>query len=677
MNNKTLRHFYVVGAIVIGVFVLHVQATDQHTSQPEINQNEIENNYISNAPETAASHDSLASQYNERSRYYKPQYPHHYNTHGLRPPAGFAPPSRRLFSGKESLKADKYIGPNEQKEYSSYILTAGGKEDIYDDDSIPHHVDVSYPAKYSESEKVPIKKVNFGKSVKKYRYTYSNHRSSNSDNSMLQSAISEQNEHEKLPTALRPEYRTSQTFTRTRGFNGIHPEDNQYAYVVHPHPNRNIHDKTDIHGAKSTSWKQLGPNIEISSSAENPSTGTYLKQIDPSLVDRRKIKQKRKNIPKNLRNGYMTQQHALYVANNLQNFKPSSLKGLFDHSNVLKQSDKFEITDAMIMDAEKEEALKTSSGKEQQKIRVKQESPKREQHNYELPDVHSLQYYGQPPTQFIHPHPDDLNTLHKQYYTSSYIPHQVGAFSKGFVRNIEIETHSGVKKSIPALIIPLTPEYLNGAFYHNEISPVQPPPPVPPLYVNNPEILNPKPKTSVHAFPYEIVNPTRLPPSEVINAIIPVENYQFHQPPPHYQYKLQQAQQADDGYNQYINFQNQNVFQRVPFNYNPSTTPAANLETEKAASPIAFSTQSLIIHTADPQRNGFNGNLQATPPQVRKVTNPQVTLEKIEPEQKEIQYTYEQMNDQKFVAPAEIGYFTTVTNSKEINDEGQSDARRN
>ncbi len=592
--------------------------------------------------------------------------------------------TRRQFNEKESYKVEKIQKPEHGKDYTGYILTAGGKEKIYEEDMghsyKPHYSETPYHSKYSESETMPAKKF-VEKSFKKYQYAYSNRRGGHT-------SMNSGSPKDDLSGFHNTEFRLHSDTPKTRIGNGLAAEAQTHLYSSRP-PIVYFNEKTDIYGLKATPWKQLGPNVEISSSAENP-VPFQRQQLEAPKEARKKTKTKRvKAPPKNVRTGYMTQQHALYVANNLQNAKPLR-SGLFDHNNVLKQSDKFEITDAMLTEAEREEALKNLKGG--QKVRIKQESPKDQGYNLQPPElVTGLQYYSQPhglqypivAAPFEAPNP-----LHGKFGVphGSYPP-VIGTYSKGFIRHIEIETGpSGGKKMVPALIIPLSPEQLNGAYFNHD--------PTALLHVNQPEVLNPRPKSAhvphpVHPFPYDIVTP-RYQQNEVVNSIVPVENYHFQQQYPAYQYT---AQPLEDNFNSYVNYQNQHVYSRVPFNYNPSTTATTPFSPEAGkAAPVAYSTQTIALHNAvaaaappvasaapvtpDTRPNRHNSPYSVA---IQQKKQHLVATEQAEAEPK-MGNDYSDDSDEKYLSPSEGSYFTTITNTKDDPDSAQpfqkSDARR-
>lgn len=606
---------------------------------------------------------------------------HHSTVHGP-PPVKHQPAVniRRQFTEKETQFQKKKFNP----EYN-YILTAGGKENVYAEDMVggykpQQQFDGSHPGDAASTAYANKK---HEKAFKKYRYAYTNHRG--------ESGIHQPEQTEIRSDAGHPEE------AKTRF--GFSEKQNYPQYV---NPGRFV-DKTDLHGAKSTSWKQLGPNVEISSSAEHPA---FAQKLD--RAQEQKLNKKRKNVPKNVRTGYMSPQHALYVANTLQSVRPPK-GGLFDHNNVLKQSDRFEITDAMFQELE-QEARKVGDPQ----VRIKQESPKDQLYKYQ-PEFNNFHYYQQQVTPLLNVAPLDSNAYPGKFYQ----PYPLSALSKGFVRNIEIETNSaGGKKSIPALIIPLTQEQLNGPLFNSDIG----------LYVNNPEVLNPGSKVkNVHQFPYDIVN-SRFTQNDVLNTVVPIENYQFQHAAP-YGFRT-----VEEAYNPYVHYQNHNMF-RLPYLNNgavPSTpasvdtkTPAAysthtvahqNAVDTRSVPPYSVSTpkkaqksrhqkyqgqQQLaqLGHQSQPQgpqqlsqpnQLGYQSQPQGQQQvsqlnQLGHLSQSQQLGHLSQPQQSEHgksdygDYVYEQEVDNKYLAPSESSHFTTVSSLKEKDQKSleKSEARRN
>lgn len=432
---------------------------------------------------------------------------------------------RHQFSEKETHLQKKKFSP----EYN-YILTANGKENVYTEDMgngyKPRIFDISHPP---DGSSLANKK--HEKQSKKQRFAYTNPRN---EIGIYQPEF----ETEILPDAGHLENSKS----HPSGF----LENQNYPQYVNP--------KIEIHGAKSTPWKQLGPNVEISSSAEN---SAFTQKGERS--QEHKLNKKRKNTPKNLRASYMSPQHALYVANNLQNVRPPKT-GLFDHNNVLKQSDKFEISDAMFQELE-QEARKTGDSQ----IRIKQESPKDQLYRHQM-EYNDIQYY---PQQSVIPMLNVAALDATMYPGKMYQPYPLGALGKGFIQNIEIETNSaGSKKSILAMIIPLTPEQL--PLFTSESG----------FYVNNPEVLNPSTKVrNVNPFPYDIIN-SRYKQNDVVNAVVPAENYQLQHTIP----------VGFEAYNPYMQYQNPNIFRLSYMNSGVVSSTPANADMR---SPVTYSAQSI------------------------------------------------------------------------------------
>ncbi|KAK7582317.1 hypothetical protein V9T40_013762 [Parthenolecanium corni] len=529
-------------------------------------ENEIDNN-LQDTSDISASASSA----------YGASFPHHRDSYI--PPAPFtkqhqyprtllhAPTNKRLRQEQMSLddKTDFTGGSS-----VGYILTAGGREKIYDGEGetkIAPHATPFASSPYA-------KKYAFDKSFKKYRFAYSNLGTNNpivvnpigGSNSTLTPPPSPDDKEPK-DSAIAGTAPPDTAISRT--FNALLPvAPNSGSLAAH---HKFYNEKTDLYGSKGTVWKQLGPNVEISSAAEHI---PFTRQIN-APKERKKSKassQQRKNGPKNLRSGFMTsQQHALYVANNLKGFKGNGGAN-FDHSNVLRQSDKFELTDAMISEAEKEEALKNTKPL---RVRFKQELPSGQSQPVPFQSVdqydaspQSIQYYSQANTPF------SLMAAHGVPLALNSFSPQLGTLGKGFVRHIEVEM-SGTRKMVPALIIPLGPE-VAANYINNEVATAPAS-----VFVSHPD------RHAKPAFPYDIVAPRYVHHPDAINTIASsatAESYHL-QPIGQFQYQYKTQLGDESSYNPYTSphYHNHNLYNtRFAFmnsNGGGATTAPTNLET--------------------------------------------------------------------------------------------------
>lgn len=539
-------------------------------------ENEIDNNLQDSLDISASASSTYGLSFPHQRDSYIPPAPFTKQHQHSRTPL-YAPTNKRLRQEQLSLddKTD-FTGASSV----GYILTAGGREKIYDGEGeikiAPHAVPFA-SSPYA-------KKYTFDKSLKKYRFAHSlganspivvNPTGGSSSSTLTPPATPNDREPKDVATAgtAAPDTAISRTFNalNTAAPNSGSPAAHHKFYT----------EKTDLYGSKGTVWKQLGPNVEISSAAEHI---PFTRQVSPSK-ERKKSKassQQRKTGPKNLRTGFMTsQQHALYVASNAKGFKGGAN---FDHSNVLRQSDKFELTDAMISEAEKEEALKNTKAL---RIRFQQEMPAGQGQPIPFQSVdqydaspQSIQYYSQANAPF------SVVTAHGVPLALNSFAPQLGALGKGFVRHIEVEMSGagGARKMVPALIIPLGPEaaanYVNG-----EVAAAPPS-----VFVNHPD------RPGKPAFPYDIVAPRYVHHPDAINTIASsatAENYHL-QPfaQLHYQYKTQLGDESS--YNPYVSphYHNHNLYNtRFAFiNSNGgggATTVPNNVETTNGGTTLA------------------------------------------------------------------------------------------
>ncbi|XP_065213785.1 uncharacterized protein LOC135840954 [Planococcus citri] len=638
-----------------------------------INQHEYENNHIQDVPESSsASYSSFIINaddaytpsptpqpresmttymtYNERqspsASYVEKTVSSNYK-HQLPTGANL----ERAFSDTESrYKGDRYTA--NEKDHN-YILTASGKENIYQEDgrdngNEPREFQVSYPGKF-ESERIAEQKPtfatskrvsNYEKSYNKYRFSYSNNGAGEDDKHVKQEARPFKHEASGQ--------RTSKDALKARSYNS---EIQNYP----PQYQQNLKFAEDYGQKTPVAWKQLGPNVEISSSADTPTT--YIRQSpspSPNGKDQRprKMYKKRKNNAnvKNTRNAYLAPQpqpqpqHALYVANNLPNIK--QFKTIFDHNGVLKQSDKFEAGDAMTNEAEKENIALVS--KKEHKVRIKQESPKEQQpYNYETPNVQSYQFYN-PPVGPVAAAPFyNIPTP----FQSNKLPFPGVGLSKGFIRMIDVETNSnGDKKTIPALIIPLSQEQLSSPLFNPDSAAS--------AYMNTLEIANPKPKSI--PFPYELVNAKYIQNDQNLGAAF--DNYQQFQN--YYPYQLRNNQNVDENnYNPlfYNTAAYQGLLPKYAYNLNiPASTPPTN-ELKTAPNVGAYPTQPAYYPNED-QRSNLPYSIVIP----NKKANVQTPSENARTDDFKPSEYYEDPNDEsQYLAPSETNFVPAVVDPSE------------
>lgn len=545
----------------------------------------------------------------------------------------------RAFSNAESrYKGEKYT-PNE-KEYN-YILTASGKENIYEEDKgakgyDPREFQISYPENF-DSERIAEQKPtftttkrlsNYEKSYNKYRFSYSNGAPADDKHAKPESRPFKQELHGQ----------------RTKDA----PKARSYNSEIQNYPQyQQNHKFAEDYGQKTpVAWKQLGPNVEISSSADTP---TYVRPPPPPPPPppaqngkeqrARKTYKKRKNTNmKNTRNAYIAPQpqHALYVANNLQNFK--QFKNIFDHNGVLKQSDKFEAGDAMTNEIEKENVPKKEF-----KIRIKQESSKDQQpYNYEPPNVQNYQFYNPPvaATPFYNvPAPFQPNKL----------PYPGVGLSKGFIRMIDVETNSnGDKKTIPALIIPLSQEQLSSPLFNPEAAAS--------AYMNTLEIANPKSKQV--PFPYEMVNAKYLQNDP--NLGLPFDSFQQLQN--YIPYQLRNAgQNVDENYNSLFYNSPYQGFPKYAYNLQnlPASTPPST-ESRSTSNVIAYPTQATYYPNED-QRSNLPYSIIIP----NKKANLPAQSENARTDFKPSEYYEDPNEESKYLTPSETNFIPTVVDPNE------------
>lgn len=618
-------------------------------------ENDIDNNLQDSSDISASASSTYGAAFPHQRDSYIPPAPFTKHQHSRTP---LYASSKRL--RQEQLSLDDKTDFTGASNYG-YILTAGGREKIYDgagETKIAPHATPFASSPYA-------KKFAFDKSFKKYRFAYNLGANSpivvnptGGSSSLPPPAASDDREPKDIETAgtAAPDTAISRNFNalNTAAPTSGSPAAHHKFYT----------EKTDLYGSKGTVWKQLGPNVEISSAAEHI---PFTRQVSPSK-ERKKSKtssQQRKNGPKNLRTGFMTnQQHALYVANNLKGFKGAN----FDHSNVLRQSDKFELTDAMITEAEKEEAMKNTKAL---RVRFKQEVPDQGQPvAFQSVDQfdgspQSLQYYSQANAPF------SLVAAHgAPLAQNSYAP-QLSTLGKGFVRHIELEMSGagGARKMVPALIIPLGPEaaanYING-----EVAAAPPS-----IFVNHPD------RHAKPAFPYDIVAPRYVHHPDTINAITSsatAENYHL-QPfaQLHYQYKTQLGD--DSSYNPYVSshYNNHNLY-NTRFAYMNSnsgaTTAPTNIETTTLATHDKRPSRYSISHSSAHKHHSAKKSAQhlaAEPSEQKPVTlAPSVTSIAT--------FIYDADNAaagtaHAYLAPSESSYFATMASTR---DETRSSSSR-
>lgn len=658
-NFNFIEHFFQI--LWTNVIFVPITIYAEHTHsryRRRINQNDYESNYIQDVPETSSAKyssfiinaddaytaspspaESMTTYmtYNERqspsSTYQQKMLSSNFKH--------YSPNTNleRKFTGKESRYEEENYNPNNEKEYG-YILTAGGKENIYEEDIAngykPQEFKVSYPEKFElerNGEQKPTtytsgKKVsNYEKSFNKYRYSHSSEDNSANSDTRSQPKPNKQNYPKDTPKA--------RSFSSELQNYPQHQQGQKYA---------------EDFGQKTQTWKQIGPNVEISSSADN--NPTYARAPEGNERPRKTYKKRKNTSMKGTRTGFsMAPQHALYVANNIQNLKP--IDGMFDHGNVLKQSDKFDINDAMTNELEKE-AKKAA----EHKIRTKQESPKDQPYNFESPGYQNFQFYNPPLPQPIYnvPTPFQSNKIG--------FPMAGVGLSKGFIRYIDVEMNSsGAKKTIPALIIPLSQEQLNSPLFNPDALTA--------AYMNNIDLMNFKSKPVT--FPYDIVN-TKFNQNDV-NGGLQYDNYQFQN---FFPYQFKTTPNAEENYNPFLNFQNQNIIPRYNFNLNPLSPPSpppTNVDT-KPTPDASYSTQSFYQN-----EDQSNANLPFSIIIPNKKSNPAPSSDNARTDFKASEYYEEPNEESKYLSPSETNFFSSVTDPKENRNSSQSfeksEARRN
>lgn len=459
--------------------------------------------------------------------------------------------------------------------------------------------------------------------------------------------LSDRGETQLYTPDLEPRGNTAQPNLR-----GVKNAANDRSHPAHGHSSQQLglsFDKTatmDFYAAKSTAWKKLGPNVEISTSAEHPIY--YKKDPSPELKNANK---RRKTSPKNVRAGYLNQQHALYIANNLANLANlqtglRSIKEVFDHNNVLKQSDKFELADARFQGLEDA----TKQNNEAAQIRTKQESPAEQFYKFQKPEINNaadgFQRHYSANMALLNTLPRESSVEGGKYYQ----PRVASSVSRGFIRNIELETSpSGGKKMIAALIIPLISDQINhNQLFDHEIG----------LHVNNQDVLNSGGAKIRHGQPflYEMVDP-RYSHSE----ISPVENYQQYQQQISTPYEFRVAQES---YHPFLNYQ-----YRLPYNLDSvSSTPAsANKKSPGTRTADAvYSVKKKPVYKSTQQR------------QLPVRTDP---LSQIQPSEKlkvdhriREEYVFDANDDEHYLLPSES--FTTVTSVRDRNEHQKTKTKK-
>lgn len=535
----------------------------------------------------------------------------------------------KKYNEKESKYKEEKHSPGNDKEYT-YILTAGGKENVYEEDISnahkPHEFQVSYPERpESESYNSGKRVSNYEKLYNRYQYSYSNQDTAENHPSL--SAHSKQG------------------VLKARSYNA---ETQRYA------PSEDIPNK-------HPSWKKLGPNVEFTASAESPSV--YIKPSDGKDKSR-KTPKKRKNPNKGgpTKIGYTNQHHALYVANNVPSLKPTR-GAAFDHNNVLRQSNKFELGDAMISEIEKEAPKRPPTD---YRTRIKQESPSQPARDHQFfnfdPHHHQnhqsfayfnsyipqqqqqLQQQQQHQQQHQHQLPQPFLNAGVQsaaHFPKVHYPYLGGAFSKGFVRNIELETNSaGQRKTVPALIIPLSPEQVRNQYLHADM--------MSSAYVNNAEIVN-HPKSNSVPFPYDFVN-SKYPEGDASNSVLPSDNYQFQNFQTH-QFKT--VQNPEEEYSTYLNYPQTALFSKY------STPTPALSEGNKETQDDEYSSQSFYQNNEQRRNLPYSivipGSQSSTPSTVSNTAKADF---------KASEYYEEPNQDSKYLSQSESNYFSTVASTK-------------